>query len=153
MISGLSQLSYQQRLETLHLPTLKYRRYRGDMIELFKLSRGYYDELATLGFIEFRSDETVERRLRQHSFHMKKEPYKRDIWKYALRCRVADQWDHLPKSIAEATSLNIFKNKLDNLWKREGMMYNPNIDIQSEMSRRNIRYMLVEEVNPIIEED
>ena len=97
MISGLSQLSYQQRLESLHLPTLKYRQYRGDMIELFKLSRGYYDELATLGFIEFRSDETVERRLRQHSFHMKKEPYKKDIRKYAFRCRVADQWNYLPK--------------------------------------------------------
>ena len=34
MIPGLSQLTYQQRLVALHLPTLQYRRYRGDMIDV-----------------------------------------------------------------------------------------------------------------------
>ena len=42
MIPGLSHLSYQHRLEALKLPTLQYRRYTGDMIEMFKLSHGYY---------------------------------------------------------------------------------------------------------------
>ena len=53
MIPGLSHLPYQHRLEALKLPTLQYRRYRGDMIEMFKLSRGYYDEMAINDFIEF----------------------------------------------------------------------------------------------------
>ena len=51
MISGLSHLSYQQRLEALKLPIQQYRRYRGDMIEIFKLSHGYYDEMAINDFI------------------------------------------------------------------------------------------------------
>ena len=52
MSPGLSHLSYQH-LEALKLPTLQYRRYRGDMIEMFKLSHGYYDEMAIKDFIEF----------------------------------------------------------------------------------------------------
>ena len=36
-IPGLSDLSYEQRLRKLKLPTLKYRRHRGDMIEIYKI--------------------------------------------------------------------------------------------------------------------
>ena len=39
----LSKKSYSDRLKALKLPTLKYRRYRGDMIELFKIIKGIYD--------------------------------------------------------------------------------------------------------------
>ena len=35
--------AYIERLKVLNLPTLKYRRYRGDMIELFKILKGIYD--------------------------------------------------------------------------------------------------------------
>ena len=35
--------SYIERLKILNLPTLKYRRYRGDIIELFKILKGIYD--------------------------------------------------------------------------------------------------------------
>jgi len=42
-LPGLSQLSYIQRLQKLDLPTLVYRRARGDMIEVFEIVRGYYD--------------------------------------------------------------------------------------------------------------
>ena len=36
-------MSYQQRLEYLQLPTLKFRRLRGDMIETYKILNGKYD--------------------------------------------------------------------------------------------------------------
>ena len=37
MIPGLSQLSYEERLRELHLPSLVYRRRRGDMIQMHKI--------------------------------------------------------------------------------------------------------------------
>ena len=37
LIPELSNKSYSNRLKSLNLPTLKYRRHRGDMIELFKI--------------------------------------------------------------------------------------------------------------------
>ena len=43
LIPELSKKSYSDRLKALKLPTLKYRRYRGDMIELFKIIKGIYD--------------------------------------------------------------------------------------------------------------
>ena len=45
-IPGLSHLSYPERLQLLGLPTLAYRRLRGDMIETFKIARGYYNNSA-----------------------------------------------------------------------------------------------------------
>ena len=39
-------LPYKERLRHLKLPTLKFRRLRGDMIEVFKILNGYYDDCA-----------------------------------------------------------------------------------------------------------
>jgi len=38
-------LTYKERLRQLNLPTLKYRRTRGDMIEVLKLLTGKYDTI------------------------------------------------------------------------------------------------------------
>jgi len=43
LIHELKGLPYRQRLERLKLPTLKYRRIRGDMIEIYKMLTGKYD--------------------------------------------------------------------------------------------------------------
>ena len=48
----LSNKPYKDRLMALNLPTLKYRRYRGDMIELFKIVKGIYDHACIPHFVE-----------------------------------------------------------------------------------------------------
>jgi len=42
MIPGLSQLSYEERLKKMSLPSLSYRRLRGDPVETFKHLQGFY---------------------------------------------------------------------------------------------------------------
>ena len=37
------KMSYRQRLDNLQLPTLRFRRIRGDMIETFKILNKKYD--------------------------------------------------------------------------------------------------------------
>ena len=49
----LAKKLYDERLRILNLPTLKYRRYRGDMIELFKMIKGIYDPMC-IPCVEFR---------------------------------------------------------------------------------------------------
>ena len=44
LIPGFKNLPYPERLKQLELPTMAYRRHRGDMIEVFKIQKGYYDE-------------------------------------------------------------------------------------------------------------
>ena len=42
-LPSLKDLSYEERLQKLKLPTLRYRRLRGDLIETYKLMTGKYD--------------------------------------------------------------------------------------------------------------
>ena len=42
MVPGLGDKSYEHRLKDLKLPTLTYRRIRGDMIDVFKLVNDMY---------------------------------------------------------------------------------------------------------------
>ena len=43
MVPGLSSLTYPERLPELSIPTLAYRRIRGDMAQVYKLISGAYD--------------------------------------------------------------------------------------------------------------
>src|SRR5260221_52122 len=47
MIRKYRKISYAQRLKKLKLPTLVYRRLRGDMIEMYKIQTGKYDKELT----------------------------------------------------------------------------------------------------------
>jgi len=49
LIYKLHNKSYEERLRTLDLPTLKYRRLRGDMIETYKMLSGKYDVSVSYG--------------------------------------------------------------------------------------------------------
>ena len=51
LISEIKNLSYIDRLKYLNLPTLQYRRCRGDMIMVFKLLSGVYDSNIACHFI------------------------------------------------------------------------------------------------------
>jgi len=44
LVSGLKKKCYKKRLTELKLPTLKYRRIRGDMIEMYTLLTNMYDD-------------------------------------------------------------------------------------------------------------
>ena len=50
LLSSTKNLSYKERLTTLNLPTLKYRRLRGDMIEMYKIITNKQDGDVTLKF-------------------------------------------------------------------------------------------------------
>ena len=42
MVPGLTKLRYEERLKKLGIPSLSYRRFRGDMIEVYKYLHGLY---------------------------------------------------------------------------------------------------------------
>ena len=58
MVPGLKNMCYEDRLKSMKLPSMEYRRQRGDMIETYKYMQGMYkvenifeldDESATRG--------------------------------------------------------------------------------------------------------
>jgi len=42
LVSGLEKQTYEERLDLIGLTTLEERRLRGDMIEVFKILKGFY---------------------------------------------------------------------------------------------------------------
>ena len=118
MLPHLSEKSYQERLEILKLPTLKFRRLRGDMIETFKILAGIYDEKTTEGMFTLNRNTT-----RGHSMKVVKQRCKLDIRKYFFINRVADTWNSLPDHVVSATKVKTFENRLDNFWKNHPLKY------------------------------
>ena len=50
-IIGMSELDYEKRMRVLDLPSLEYRRMRGDMIEVYKITHGLHDPLTTKSLV------------------------------------------------------------------------------------------------------
>ena len=108
LVRCIKNLSYDQRLEYLGLYSLSRRRQRGDLIETYKILRNIEDIDYRKFFI--RAD-TVQ--LRGHNYKL----YKNRSLKRCRTCffsqRVVNCWNLLPQEVVEASSLEIFKNRLD----------------------------------------
>jgi hypothetical protein len=106
-IPCLKNLSYGQRLKFLNLPTLEERRVRFDMLQTFKFIRGYVD-IPVDDFFTF-----SETGLRGHEFKLQVPLCRTDVRKYSFPVRVVKCWNSLPSAVVNATSVNIFKSRLE----------------------------------------
>ena len=109
MVPQLYDLPYIVRLEQLNLPTLAYRRLRGDMIQVFKIIHGFSDMDKTKLFKM--KDDSVN--LRGHGLKIQKQHVHLNIRKNSFTHRVVKHWNMLPRSAVEAPTVNIFKSKVD----------------------------------------
>ena len=96
-------LSYKDRLIHLNLPTLKFRRLRGDMIEVFKILNGYHDGSSLPNL-----PRKFDTRTRGNSLKLMHIRSKLDKRKYSFCSRVVCYWNSLD-SVDKASSINMFK--------------------------------------------
>lgn len=117
-IPGLKDMTYEQRLKKLELPTLSYRRLRGSMIEVYKIFN-VYDEDVTPSF-DIRQGIT-----RGHNFKIYAKAAKKSHPKHhSFHCRIINPWNSLPVEVVNSPSLNAFKSRLDKHWSNLDMKYN-----------------------------
>ena len=109
VVTGLRNLEYEEHLKELKLPSLVYRRLRGDLIEVYKYTHNCYD---TKSLFEIQEDD----RTRGNGFKIKKQGCRRDVRKRFFSLRITDIWNKLPNSIVNARSLCLFKIRIDNLF-------------------------------------
>ena len=110
-ISGINNLTYTERLKVLELPSLEFRRARGDMIETYKIVHGIYDELTTNSLFT-RNHSTT----RANSYKLFKPRFTTKKFQHFFSNRVINRWNNLPEIVVDAKSLNVFKNTLDKHW-------------------------------------
>ena len=95
LIPGLSQLSYEDRLKQLKLPTLVYRRARGDMIETYKILSNYNEEVSP--FFKINASST-----RGNTLKLAKQSANKDVRKFSFTNRIVNLWNHLPNDVVNA---------------------------------------------------
>ena len=110
LVHNVRNLSYTERLKILKIPTLSYRRFRGDMIEVYKLLYKLEDIDYT---VFFQKCDHYEQNIRGHQFKLRKKSCKKEIRKHFFSLRVISDWNALPEFIVSAPTLNSFKNRLD----------------------------------------
>jgi len=118
MVNGISNLAYEERLKKLNMFSLRYRRLRGDLIEVFKfvngLERGYLVEM-----FEFNRNNAI----RGHKFKIKVNHSRTRLRQTFFTNRVVEHWNQLPENIVSSSTLNIFKNSIDNHYKNIGLAF------------------------------
>ena len=117
-LPGFRDLDYEQRLRLLGLPSLTYRRLRGDMIETFKIINGHYDpEVAPV----------IPKCLSSTRGHNKKLNKRRanrlNCRKYYFTLRVVSIWNDLPEEVVTARNVDTFKRRLDKHWRNHPSKY------------------------------
>jgi hypothetical protein len=118
LVKGCKSLSYIDRLHYLQLPSLRYRRIRGDMLEVFKILNNFYD-----CDVVPQLDRNLDSRTRGHSRKLIVERCKYDLRKYSFCNRVINVWNSLPENVVSSCSVNAFKNNLDRHWKCQVFYY------------------------------
>jgi hypothetical protein len=98
-LPGFKELSYLERLKKLKLPTLSFRRVRGDMIELYKILNNKYDREAA-PFIKLWKDMAPR----------------------AGHEGTVNNFTNREQNLRVPTT-NTFKNRLDKYWSNQSLMY------------------------------
>jgi len=118
LVSGL-----RKKVSRRDLPTLKYRRIRGNMIEVYKLLMSKYDDDIV------HLDMNIDTRTRGHTKKHFVNRCHHDVRKYSFCIRVVNIWNSLPNEVITATSVNNFENRLDIFWADQEVLYNYNANI------------------------
>ena len=108
LIPGLRDLPYEERLKECGLTTLETRRFRGDQIEVFKIVNGY-ENIDYNIFLEIKESKIT----RGHNYMLVKKQSRLDVRKYSFSQRTINVWNNLSTDCVHASSVNMFKNKID----------------------------------------
>ena len=116
MVSNIGGGSYNDKLAKLNLTTLEERRWRGDMIQTWRIMTGK-DMVKVETWFDLEVDRqrvgaTTTRHARQHHA-IRPRNYKYEERGYFFSNRVVHDYNSLPEHVKQATDINSFKNNLD----------------------------------------
>lgn len=106
-------MSYEERCDTLHWPSLSSRRTYSSLVECYKIVFG----LSHLDFEEFFQFAKVKSTRANHSYKLYCKLSRINCFKYSFFNNVISYWNNLPSNVVEAGTLELFKCKLKSFLK------------------------------------
>ena len=98
---------YEKRLDISGLTTIETRAIRGDMLKVYKIMHGLE------GIKEEEFLKRDGRRGRGHSLKLFKKRVRLEVAIFSFGNSACTEWNKLSESIVSASSINVFKNRLD----------------------------------------
>ncbi len=118
LVPVLEDLSYQERLTKLKLPTMVCRRRRGEIIQVYKFLHN---------ILNIKEDNflppAIDNRTRGHSLNLFKQRAMTPVRSHFFSNRVIDLWNELPEDVTQAPSVDAFKARLDSSWAVKPWLY------------------------------
>jgi len=111
MIPGLAKLDYEARLDKMDLPSLTYRRARGEAIETYKYLHGLYTTVDCSHLLPLHTTDGAT--TGEHSLKLQKRACRTQLRMNYFGLRTFNSWNQLPEEIAQASSVNSFKGCYD----------------------------------------
>jgi len=93
----------------LGLPTLKYRRLHGDMIEVVKITKHDYKDAPELIY-------NINKVTWGNDFRLPKNRSHYDLTKFSFSNRIVNIWKRLPNAVVDVDSVDLLKSRLYNFW-------------------------------------
>ena len=140
-------LSYEERLKKLRLPTLTYRRLRGDLIETYKILTNKYDPEICGNFIELRKDSNT----RGHSLKIYKQRCKLNVRKNCFPHRIVEAWNCLPEQVIKSTTVQQFEGMLDRVLKEKEIYYDYRAKLKFKITGTGSQIPAAEYIDLILE--
>ena len=82
---------------------------KGDQIEVFKILNGYENIDYNIFFLEIKESKIT----RGHNYTLVKKQSRLDVRKFSFSQRTINIWNNLSTDCVHASSVNMFKNKID----------------------------------------
>ena len=119
LIKQFQHLPYSDRLKRLNLTTLVYRRHRTDVLQVFRIIH-QIDKISFDDFFTYNRSNT-----RGHSYQLSKPRAETKLRQNTFSHRVVNVWNSLTEEVVSVNDINIFKSKLEDLWKHKDFKYDP----------------------------
>ena len=120
LVTGLEDLPYENRLKTLNITTLEYRRNRNDMLQVYRLINGLDNTDLNLFF-----QLDTSRRTRGHSYKLTKPRANTTIRANVFSHRAINPWNALNDNVVCANTINSFKDRLEAAWNDKPVKFSP----------------------------
>ena len=113
LVPNLREMSYEDRLRELKLPSLCHRRRRGDMVYTYKILTSKID-LRKEDFFK-----TSHLKTRGHPYKLFKQHATKLPRTQTFSNRIINDWNQLSINTVKAETINAFKENIDNNWCEE----------------------------------